>query len=33
MNAAWFSDDIFERIPHTDDEFAYLWQAEVMAEG
>ncbi|HUS85448.1 MAG TPA: hypothetical protein VMX56_09900 [Anaerolineales bacterium] len=33
MIAAWVSDDVFERIPHTEDEFAYLWQAEVMAEG
>jgi len=30
---AWVSDDVFERIPHVEDEFAYLWQAEVMAEG
>lgn len=29
----WISDDVFERIPHIEDEFAYLWQAEVMAEG
>ncbi len=27
------SDDIFERIPHIEDEFAILWQAEVMADG
>ncbi len=26
-------DRVFERIPHIEDEFAYLWQAEVMAEG
>lgn len=31
--AARVSDDVFERIPHLEDEFAYLWQAEVMAEG
>ena len=30
---AWVSDAVFERIPHIEDEFAYLWQAEVMAEG
>ena len=33
MITAWVSDDVFERIPHVEDEFAYLWQAEVMAEG
>ncbi len=33
MITAWVSDDVFERIPHIEDEFAYLWQAEVMAEG
>jgi len=33
MVTAWVSDDVFERIPHIEDEFAYLWQAEVMAEG
>ena len=33
MITAWVSDDVFERIPHLEDEFAYLWQAEVMAEG
>ncbi len=33
MIAAWVSDDVFERIPHIEDEFAYLWQAEVMAQG
>ncbi len=27
------SEDIFERIPHIEDEFAILWQAEVMADG
>ena len=27
------SDDIFESIPHIEDEFAILWQAEVMADG
>ncbi len=27
------STDIFERIPHVEDEFAILWQAKVMAEG
>lgn len=33
MIAAWVSDDVFERIPHIEDEFAYLWQAEMMAQG
>ncbi len=33
MISAWVSDNVFERIPHIEDEFAYLWQAEVMAEG
>jgi len=33
MVTAWVSDDVFERIPHIEDEFAYLWQAEVMADG
>lgn len=33
MITAWVSADVFERIPHIEDEFAYLWQAEVMAEG
>jgi len=27
------SDDIFESIPHIEDEFAILWQAEVMVNG
>lgn len=31
--AAWISWHIFERIPHLEDEFANLWQAEIMAEG
>ena len=33
MVTAWVSDDVFERIPHIEDGFAYLWHAEVMAEG
>jgi hypothetical protein len=33
MITAWVSSDVFERIPHIEDEFGYLWQAEVMAEG
>lgn len=31
--AGWTSVHIFERLPHLEDEFAYLWQGEVMAEG
>ena len=31
--SAGVADRIFERIPHIEDEFANLWQAEVMAEG
>jgi 4-amino-4-deoxy-L-arabinose transferase-like glycosyltransferase len=29
----WIAVDVFETIPHVEDEFAYLWQAEVMAGG
>ena len=29
----WIAADIFEKIPHVEDEFAYLWQANVMAGG
>ena len=31
--SAGVADRVFERIPHIEDEFANLWQAEVMAEG
>lgn len=31
--AGWTSVHIFERLPHLEDEFAYLWQGEIMAEG
>jgi 4-amino-4-deoxy-L-arabinose transferase-like glycosyltransferase len=31
--AAWASQAVFERIPHLEDEFANLWEAEVMADG
>ncbi len=30
---AWVAWNIFEAIPHLEDEFAHLWQAEVMADG
>jgi hypothetical protein len=29
----WISQNIFETIPHVEDEFANLWQAKVMASG
>jgi hypothetical protein len=29
----WIAIDVFETIPHVEDEFAYLWQAKVMAGG
>jgi hypothetical protein len=31
--SATISDEIYERLPHIEDEFAILWQAHVMAEG
>jgi 4-amino-4-deoxy-L-arabinose transferase-like glycosyltransferase len=31
--AALVGSTIFENVPHLEDEFAYLWQARVMAEG
>lgn len=31
--AAWVSINIFEGIPHLEDEFAYVWQAQVIARG
>jgi len=33
LAAAWASLVVFERMPHLEDEFANLWQAEVMADG
>lgn len=33
LAAAWASRAVFERIPHLEDEFANLWEAEVMAQG
>jgi hypothetical protein len=29
----WISDHVYERIPHVEDEFAYIWQAQVFARG
>ncbi len=31
--SAWVSASYFERIPHLEDEFANLWEADVMATG
>ncbi len=31
--AGWTSVHVFERLPHLEDEFAYLWQGEIMAQG
>ena len=31
--AVYVSDVVFERMPHVEDEFANLWQAEIMAHG
>ncbi len=25
MTAVWVSDDVYKRIPHVEDGFAYLW--------
>ncbi len=33
LTAALVADRVFERMPHIEDEFAFLWQAEVMADG
>ncbi len=33
LAVAWASQSVFERIPHLEDEFANLWEAEVMADG
>ena len=32
LATAWISYDIFEHMPHVEDEFANLWQAHVMAQ-
>jgi 4-amino-4-deoxy-L-arabinose transferase-like glycosyltransferase len=33
LSSAWVSHSVYEGLPHLEDEFAFLWQAEVMAEG
>lgn len=30
---AFIAEQVYERIPHIEDEFAFLWQAQVMADG
>jgi 4-amino-4-deoxy-L-arabinose transferase-like glycosyltransferase len=29
----WVAENIYERVPHVEDEFAYLWQAQVFSRG
>ena len=29
----WFSGNVYENLPHVEDEFAYIWQAQVFAKG
>jgi 4-amino-4-deoxy-L-arabinose transferase-like glycosyltransferase len=31
--STWVADGVYEGLPHLEDEFAFLWEAEVMAEG
>lgn len=33
LGAAWVSDSVFERLPHTEDESAFLFQAQTVATG
>lgn len=33
LAAYWVSENIYERTPHVEDEFAYVWQAQVFAHG
>src|SRR3972149_9941850 len=33
LAAASVADRVFERIPHLEDEFAYSWQAHIIAQG
>jgi hypothetical protein len=33
LATAWISINIFEGIPHLEDEYAYVWQAQVIARG
>jgi hypothetical protein len=32
-SSIWVAHSVFERLPHLEDEFAFLWEAEVMVEG
>ncbi len=29
----WVSENVYEQLPHVEDEFSYIWQAEVFARG
>jgi 4-amino-4-deoxy-L-arabinose transferase-like glycosyltransferase len=33
LASAWVSHSVYDGLPHLEDEFAFLWQAEVMSEG
>jgi hypothetical protein len=33
ISSVWTSHSVYESLPHLEDEFAFLWQAEVMADG
>jgi 4-amino-4-deoxy-L-arabinose transferase-like glycosyltransferase len=33
LSSVWVSHSVYEGLPHLEDEFAFLWQAEVMAGG
>ncbi len=33
LGTAWIAVDIFEELPHLEDEFAYIWQAQTIAAG
>jgi hypothetical protein len=33
LASAWVAERVYERIPHIEDEYAFLWEAEVMAQG
>lgn len=33
VSSAWVAHSVYEGLPHLEDEFAFLWEASVMAEG
>jgi len=33
VSSAWVAHSVYEGLPHLEDEFAFLWEAEVMTEG